>query len=73
MKKLLFITLLTVGAAGASVAFAAPFTVFPTFAECRAAAKVAVRAGETVVDCHLVDGGWTYNPPRCQDGQCSAD
>ena len=73
MKKLIVIAALTVSAVGASVAIAASYTVFPTLTECKAAAKAAVRVGETVADCHLADGGWTYNPPKCQDGQCLPD
>jgi hypothetical protein len=73
MKKLMIIALLTVSAAASSAAFAAHYEVFSTRAECKAAAKAANLAGETVSDCRLVDGGWTYDPVACQDGQCRPD
>jgi hypothetical protein len=73
MKNLLFIALAAVGAAASSAAFAAHYEVYPTRAECKAAAKIASQAGEMVSDCRLVDGGWTYDPVACQDGQCQPE
>ncbi|VVT19519.1 exported hypothetical protein [Sphingomonas sp. EC-HK361] len=74
MKKLMIAAVALAGMAGSSAAFAAHYThLYGTWSECRAAAKVATKAGETVYDCRLVDGGWTYDPPACQDGQCTPD
>ena len=73
MKRFIIIALATVGMAASSVAFAAHYEVYASRAECKAAAKVASQAGETVADCRHVDGGWTYDPQACQDGQCQPD
>ncbi|MEW9857001.1 hypothetical protein [Novosphingobium sp. M1R2S20] len=73
MKKLVIAALLVTGVAGPSAFAQGRYDVFATWSECRAAAKLAAQAGETVSDCRKVDGGWTYNPRSCQDGQCMPD
>ena len=73
MKKFMIMALLTASAAVSSAAFAAHYEVYSTQAQCKAAAKAASQAGETVSDCRLVDGGWTYDTLTCQDGQCQPD
>lgn len=73
MKKLIIAALMVTGVAGPSVLAQERYTVFPTRAECRDAAKAAAQAGEAVRDCRKVDGGWTYEPRSCQDGQCMPD
>ena len=74
MKKLIVAAFVLTSVAGSSAAFAAHYDhLYSTWAQCRAASKAAVQAGYTVYDCRLVDGGWTYDPPTCQDGQCTPD
>lgn len=73
MNKLMMIALLAGSAVISSSAVAADYGPFPTRDECRAAARAASQSGEAVTDCRQVDGGWTYTPKRCQDGQCTAD
>ena len=73
MRKLLIVALLTASAAVSSAAFAAHYDVYPTRAACKVAARAASLAGQVVSDCHLVDGGWTYDSASCQDGQCLPD
>ncbi len=73
MKSIVIAALFLTGAAGTAAVAAGHYTTYPTWAECRAAAKVATKAGQTVYDCRQVDGGWTFDPPACQDGQCTPD
>jgi hypothetical protein len=73
MKNFMTIALLAAGAGVSSVALAAPYEVYATKAECKVAAKAASAAGEIVGDCRFVDGGWTYEPEACNDGQCWPD
>lgn len=74
MKKLMIAAMALAGVSGSSAALAAHYAhLYGTWSECRTAAKAATKAGEDVYDCRLVDGGWTYDPPACQDGQCTPD
>lgn len=73
MKNLVMMALLASSVVISSSAMAAGYEVYSTREECRAAAKTAWQSGEAVTDCRQVDGGWTYTPKSCQDGQCSID
>lgn len=73
MKNFMIIALLAGSVVASSSAIAAEYELYPTRDECRTAAKTAWQSGEPVSDCRQVDGGWTFTPKSCQDGQCTVD
>lgn len=73
MKKMMIVGLMITSAAVSSAALAShDSAVYSSLSDCRAALKAARMTDPTLNsrECRRVDGGYSFAPRKCQDGQC---